>query len=140
MEIKVFKINDPSVLNEAFKIRKEVFVVEQQVDEKEEYEFEDESIHFIAKVNGEYAGTARWRVTDKGVKLERFAVKKEFRSTGVGSHLLSTVINDIPAEHHYLYLHAQLSAMGLYSKYNFVAEGEMFEEAGIQHYKMVLKR
>ncbi len=140
MEIKVFKINDPSVLNEAFKIRKEVFVVEQQVDEKEEYEFEDESIHFIAKVNGEYAGTARWRVTDKGVKLERFAVKKEFRSIGVGSHLLSTVINDIPAEHHYLYLHAQLSAMGLYSKYNFVAEGEMFEEAGIQHYKMVLKR
>ncbi len=140
MEIKVFKINDPSVLNEAFKIRKEVFVVEQQVDEKEEYEFEDESIHFIAKVNGEYAGTARWRVTYKGVKLERFAVKKEFRSIGVGSHLLSTVINDIPAEHHYLYLHAQLSAMGLYSKYNFVAEGEMFEEAGIQHYKMVLKR
>lgn len=140
MEIKVFKINDPSVLNEAFKIRKEVFVVEQQVDEKEEYEFEDESIHFIAKVNGEYAGTARWRVTNKGVKLERFAVKKEFRSIGVGSHLLSTVINDIPAEHHYLYLHAQLSAMGLYSKYNFVAEGEMFEEAGIQHYKMVLKR
>ncbi len=140
MEIKVFKINAPSVLNEAFKIRKEVFVVEQQVDEKEEYEFEDESIHFIAKVNGEYAGTARWRVTDKGVKLERFAVKKEFRSIGVGSHLLSTVINDIPAEHHYLYLHAQLSAMGLYSKYNFVAEGEMFEEAGIQHYKMVLKR
>lgn len=140
MEIKVLKINEPSILNEAFKIRKGVFVVEQQVDEKEEYEFEDESTHFIAMVDNEYVGTARWRATDKGIKLERFAVKKEFRSIGVGSYLLSTIINDIPTEHHYLYLHAQLSAMGLYSKYNFIAEGEMFEEAGIQHYKMVLKR
>jgi predicted GNAT family N-acyltransferase len=140
MEIKVLKIFEPDVLEQAFKIRREVFVIEQQVDENEEYEFEDESTHFIALVNGEYAGTARWRVTEKGVKLERFAVKKDFRSIGVGSYLLSTVINDIPTEHHYLYLHAQITAMGLYSKYNFIAEGELFEEAGIQHYKMVLKR
>jgi predicted GNAT family N-acyltransferase len=140
MEIKVFKIVEPTILEHAFKIRREVFVIEQKVDESEEYEFEEESTHFIAEVNGEYAGTARWRVTEKGVKLERFAVKKDFRSIGVGSHLLSTIINDIPTEHHYLYLHAQLTAIGLYAKYNFVAEGEMFEEAGIQHYKMVLKR
>ncbi len=140
MEIKILKITEPTVLQEAFKIRKEVFVVEQEVDESEEYEFEEESTHFIAMVDAEYAGTARWRVTEKGVKLERFAVKKDYRSIGVGSHLLSSIINDIPIEHHYLYLHAQLTAMGLYSKYNFKAEGEMFEEAGIQHYKMVLKR
>ena len=140
MEIKVFKIVEPTILEHAFKIRREVFVIEQKVDESEEYEFEEESTHFIAEVNGEYAGTARWRVTEKGVKLERFAVKKDFRSIGVGSHLLSTIINDIPTEHHYLYLHAQLTAIGLYAKYNFVAEGEMFEEAGIQHYKMVMKR
>lgn len=140
MEIKILKITEPTVLQEAFKIRKEVFVVEQKVDESEEYEYEEESTHFIAMVNNEYAGTARWRLTDKGVKLERFAVKKDFRSLGVGSRLLSSIINDIPTEHHYLYLHAQLTAMGLYSKYNFIAEGEMFEEAGIQHYKMILKR
>lgn len=140
MDIKVFKINDPSILQEAFKIRKEVFVIEQEVDETEEYEFEEESTHFIAIVDGQYAGTARWRLTDKGVKLERFAVKKEFRSLGLGSQLLSTILNDIPENHHYLYLHAQLTAMGLYSKFNFIAEGDMFEEAGIKHYKMVLNR
>lgn len=140
MVIEVLKINDPTVLEQAFKIRKEVFVLEQKVDEKEEYEFEDESIHFIAIVDGQYAGTARWRLTEKGVKLERFAVRKEFRSSGVGSQLVSTVIKDIPEDYRYLYLHAQLSAMGLYSKFNFLVEGDMFEEAGIQHYKMVLKR
>lgn len=140
MEISVSKIYDQGVLQEAFRIRREVFVLEQKVDESEEYEFEDESTHFIAMIDGQYAGTARWRITDKGVKLERFAVKKEFRSLGIGSHLLSTIINDIPEQYHYLYLHAQITAMGLYSKYNFVVEGDLFEEAGIKHYKMVLKR
>lgn len=140
MEINVSKIKDSSVLEEAHKIRHEVFVLEQNVDESEEYEFEGESTHFIAMVDGQYAGTARWRITDKGVKLERFAVKIEYRSLGLGSYLLSTIINDIPEEYHYLYLHAQLTAMGLYAKYDFIVEGEMFEEAGIKHYKMVLKR
>lgn len=140
MSVQVQKINNNETLEEAFKIRKVVFVVEQEVDEAEEYEFEEESVHFIASVDGKYAGTARWRKTDKGVKLERFAVLKEFRSKGVGSALVSAILNDIPSDHHYLYLHAQITAMGLYAKFGFESEGDMFEEAGIKHYKMILKR
>lgn len=140
MSISVNKIIDKSVLEEAFKIRRQVFVIEQNVDEGEEYEFEDVSTHFIASINGKNAGTARWRVTENGVKLERFAVLSEYRSAGIGSALLQTIIADIPLNHHYLYLHAQLTAMGLYAKYGFVETGPMFEEAGIKHYKMVLNR
>lgn len=80
------------------------------------------------------------RKTENGVKLERFAVLEKFRSSGVGSALLQAVIADIPSEHNYLYLHAQLTAMGLYSKYGFTETGPMFEEAGIKHFKMVLRR
>ena len=54
--------------------------------------------------------------------------------------LMNAVINDIPSNHQYLYLHAQLTAMGLYAKYGFVETGPMFEEAGIKHFKMVLNR
>jgi predicted GNAT family N-acyltransferase len=140
MNIIVKKITDNSTLNEAYNIRREVFVVEQRVDEREEYEHEEISVHFIARIDNEYAGTARWRITENGVKLERFAVLNKFRSAGVGSALLKAVIEDIPAEHKYLYLHAQLTAMGLYSKFGFTETGPMFEEAGIQHYKMVLNR
>lgn len=140
MNIIVKKITDNSTLNEAYNIRREVFVVEQRVDEREEYEHEEISVHFIARIENEYAGTARWRITENGVKLERFAVLGKFRSAGVGSALLKAVIEDIPTEHKYLYLHAQLTAMGLYSKFGFTETGPMFEEAGIQHYKMVLNR
>ena len=54
--------------------------------------------------------------------------------------MVQTVINDLPKEAHYVYLHAQLDAMPLYKKFNFMAEGDQFEEAGIQHFKMVLKK
>lgn len=140
MEIIISDIKDENTLNEAFKIRKKVFVEEQEVDESEEYEFEEESHHFIASVNGKFVGTARWRKTEKGVKLERFAILKEYRSMGVGSALVQAVVKNIPAEFTYLYLHAQLTAMGLYAKFGFVEEGPMFEEAGIKHFKMVLRR
>ena len=136
--IEVIKIKSQNELDYAHKIRQEVFVVEQQVDERLEYEFEEESVQFLAKVNHEPAGTARWRKTEKGIKLERFAVLKKFRSSGVGSALLSAIIQDIP-ENSYLYLHAQLSAMGLYSKFGFIAVGNKFIEADIEHFKMELK-
>lgn len=125
----------------AFAIRREVFVEEQQVDTREEYdEFEATSQHYLAMLADQAVGTCRWRKTANGIKLERFAVLKPFRSSGVGSALVAACLHDIPASEGYLYLHAQLTAVGLYKKMGFVAEGEQFTEANIQHYKMVLKR
>ena len=54
--------------------------------------------------------------------------------------MISTILNDLPKEASYIYLHAQLDAMPLYQKFNFITEGDQFEEAGIQHFKMVLKK
>lgn len=136
--IGVLKIESQAQLDLAHKIRHDVFVVEQQVDESLEYEFEEESIQFLALVDNQPAGTARWRKTENGIKLERFAILKEYRSCGVGSALLKTIIQDIPINN-YVYLHAQLSAMGLYTKYGFVAVGDQFTEADIAHFKMELK-
>jgi len=140
------KIITEDFLEKAFSIRKKVFVEEQQVAEEEEYdEFENTAIHFIVleeKINKACA-TARWRFTDKGIKLERFAVLKEFRNQGIGQLLLKTILEDIAqipeTEDKQIYLHAQLSAMNLYAKFHFVPVGEMFEECNIKHYKMVKK-
>lgn len=140
-QISVEKVKNPSeALDQVFAIRKEVFVVEQNCPPELEWEFEDESTHFLARVDGQPAGAARWRRTDKGYKLERFAVLRAFRGQGIGQELVKNVLADLPADAGYVYLHAQIQAMGLYQKFGFVAEGPQFEEAGIQHFKMVLKR
>jgi predicted GNAT family N-acyltransferase len=80
MKPTVEKITTEEGLKAAFQIRELVFVVEQEVDASEEYdEFEDTSIHFLAKLDGAPVGTARWRFTQNGVKMERFAVLQEAR-------------------------------------------------------------
>ncbi len=135
--IQVNKINNMADLEEAFAIRKQVVVIEQQCPEEEEYEHDEISIHYLATVNGIPAGTARWRVTENGVKLERFAVLQEYRKRGVASALLETILDElILQQQKKIYLHAQLQAMSLYEKFGFERQGELFYEAGIGHYKM----
>ena len=137
--IEVHKVTNSAELEKVFAIRREVFVGEQDCPPELEWEFEDESTHFLATVDGVPAGACRWRKTDKGYKLERFAVLKKFRNMGVGQELVKTVLNDLPADAPYVYMHAQLPAISLYERFNFEKTGPEFEEAGIRHYKMVRK-
>lgn len=137
--IEVNKVSDPAELEKVFAIRREVFVGEQNCPPELEWEFEDESVHFLATLNGNPSGAARWRKTDKGYKLERFAVLIDARNQGVAQALVKAVLNDLPADAHSVYLHAQVPAVGLYEKFGFAKLGEEFEEAGIRHFKMAKK-
>jgi len=138
-KIEITKVTDPAELEKVFAIRREVFVGEQNCPPELEWEFEDESTHFLATIDGEPGGACRWRKTDNGYKLERFAVLKKFRGCGVGQELVKAALNDLPQDAVYVYLHAQLGAIPLYEKFNFEKVGDEFEEAGIRHYKMVKK-
>lgn len=145
MDLSVSKVENQEDLKTAFRIREEVFVREQKVAPDEEYdEFENSSVHFLAYVGQQPVGTARWRSTHKGVKLERFAVLKPFRDQGVGQVLVRAVLEDIKnnpeVANKDVYMHSQVSAMGLYEKFGFGKEGEKFMECGIEHYLMKLSK
>lgn len=138
--IKVQKVSDPSSLEHVFAIRRTVFVGEQNCPPELEWDREDESTHFLATVDGIPAGACRWRKTENGYKLERFAVLREYRGQGLAQEMVRTVLGDLPADAGYIYLNAQIDARSLYSKFGFEQVGPQFEEAGIQHYKMELRR
>jgi predicted GNAT family N-acyltransferase len=137
--IEVNKVTTEDVLEKVFNIRRIVFVDEQNCPPELEWENEDVSTHFLATIDGEPVGACRWRKTDAGYKLERFAVLQAYRGRKVGQALVAAALADLPGDAEYIYLNAQLDAMGLYAKFGFVAEGPQFEEAGIQHFKMVKK-
>ncbi len=137
-KIEVRRVSDADKLEQVFAIRRKVFVDEQNCPPELEWEYEDESVHFLGSVNGIPAAASRWRKTANGYKLERFAVLKEFRGIGMGQALVAAVLKDLPADAEYIYLHAQIAAMPLYAKFGFKEAGEQFEEAGIQHFKMEL--
>ena len=135
--ISIEKITDSKTQQIAWDIRHEVFVIGQNCPKEIEYEFEEESIHYIAYYNNEPAGTARIRQTENGYKLERFAVLDAFRNKGIGNALVVHLLNETNPFHKKIYLHAQLSATPLYAKNNFKPEGAHFWEADIEHVKMI---
>ncbi|MCR8559817.1 GNAT family N-acetyltransferase [Mucilaginibacter sp. BJC16-A38] len=135
--IKARKVSDAADVEKVFAIRYEVFVGEQHCPPDLELEFNDVSTHFLATVDAEPAGACRWRKTENGYKLERFAVLQKFRGMGVGQVLVKAVLDDLPADATYVYLNSQIQAVSLYEKFGFEKTGPEFEEAGMKHYKMV---
>ena len=129
--------SDTRLCTEIFRVRNEVFVSEQQVDRAEEFDsYEESSLHYLGTWNGEPAGTARWRITKGGIKLERFAVLLPLRKNGIAAAILKAVLKDVVPLKKRIYLHAQVTAVGFYEKYGFKKEGPMFSEANIDHFVM----
>jgi predicted GNAT family N-acyltransferase len=139
IEVKRFSTDDKDLAELAFSIRRKVFVVEQGVDPNLEYDKEDQANHYLLLLAGRPIATARWRETEKGIKLERFAVLPEFRNRGFGEIILAEVLEDVRSMEKTVYLHSQARAVPFYERNGFFKEGEMFVEAGIEHYYMKLE-
>jgi len=117
------------------KVRREVFIGEQQVPESEEWDDDDPvSVHALATLNREPVGTGR---LNPAGKIGRIAVVAGMRGRGIGATILRRLLDE--AYHRGLrepYLHAQLQAVPFYEKFGFTSEGEVFDEAGIPHVRM----
>ena len=120
-------------------IRYRVFVDEQGVPAELEHDAQDAlALHLLARtLDGIPFATAR--MLDDG-HIGRIAVLPAWRGRGVGSALLEALIGiahrrGIPA----VYLHAQCRAEAFYRRLGFVAEGAIFDDAGIAHRRMSLR-
>lgn len=134
--IKRFSFTEKEFAESAFAIRRQVFVEEQGVDPALEYDHEEEAHHYLLLLGDKPVATARWRETDKGIKLERFAVLPSFRNRGIGEIILKEVLKDVRQTEKVIYLHSQLKAVSFYERSGFKKSGEMFSEAGIDHFLM----
>ncbi len=117
-------------------IRRAVFIVEQGIPESIEWdEHEHSSWHAIARIDNQPAGTGRLQTDGK---LTRIAVLKDYRQHGIATNIIHKLL-DTASDHqiHRLYLNAQTSAVSLYERFGFVAQGDTFDEGGIEHIRMV---
>ena len=138
--IKTFRASDdPSGFRQAINIRTEVFIIEQNVDPPLEHEFDDEALHYLLFLENIPVSTARWRMTPKGTKLERFATLWQYRNKGLGSLLLKKILEDTLVYDRLIYLHAQLPVVSFYERHGFQKVGEVFSEADIDHFVMIYK-
>jgi predicted GNAT family N-acyltransferase len=124
----------------AFALRHEVFVVEQRVPAKLERDAYDASAdHAIAVERGGCVlATGRLVALDaRRGKVGRMAVAASRRGEGLGAMVLAELERAARARGlREVVLHAQLSAKGFYERLGYLAEGAVFEEAGIAHVTM----
>ncbi len=117
-------------------IRRDVFVVEQNVPEVLEWDGIDGACRhaIVEDATGRPIGCGR--LLPDG-HIGRMAVLREWRGRGVGSALL-VALTELARELHFpkVVLNAQTQAMPFYARYGFVPVGAPFEEAGIPHHAM----
>lgn len=121
-------------------IRQRVFVEEQGVPADLEMDAQDgEAVHWLGWRDGRVAGTARLvRYGQESAKVGRVAVLPEWRSSGLGRELMEEIhrwVKDQPLQQ--ILLDAQVHVIPFYEKLGYQAEGDIFEEAGILHQRMV---
>jgi predicted GNAT family N-acyltransferase len=121
-------------------IRRAVFQEEQGVDPQLEFDGLDPSLtHFLAYWQGQAVGTLRIRHLDeRTAKIERLAVLKFARKQGIGSQLMQEAL-DFAAEQNCtkVVINAQEYVKKMYKNLGFEPVGEVFQEAGIPHIKMI---
>ena len=128
-------------LSTCLAIRRSVFIEEQRVPEADDVDgLDQECIQVLAFEGSEPAGTARLRIADGHAKIERVAVLERFRGRAIGIALMRK-IEEIARElgHEEAMLGAQVQVIPFYEKHGWIAEGDVFMDAGIPH-RMMTKR
>jgi predicted GNAT family N-acyltransferase len=125
--------------NLAFALRREVFVIEQQIDEAEEFDAHDLTArHLVALSEGRVVGTLRLIGETGMVRVGRVAVAQAFRGRGIALAMMRYAMqHEVAAGRSRFHLDAQVDKVGFYERLGFVAEGEPFDDgSGIMHLAM----
>ncbi|WP_439133882.1 GNAT family N-acetyltransferase [Pseudomaricurvus sp.] len=120
-----------------YKVRYQVFVVEQNVPAEMELDDRDEHCcHALITLNREPVATGRIDLEDHG-RIGRVAVMQNSRQYGWGRKIMEALEEEARrAGLKSVWLHAQESALGFYEKLGYQVHGDAFMEAGILHKPM----
>ena len=136
MNVKV--VENDKELEDAFSVRRTVFIDEQNVPEEEEIdELEDEATHFVAYLEDSPIAAGRFRIVDGYGKVERICVLKETRQTGSGKALMEEIEALLLKGLHKLKLNAQTQAIPFYARLGYEVVSDEFLDAGIPHKTMI---
>ncbi|MCV4229878.1 GNAT family N-acetyltransferase [Virgibacillus sp. LDC1] len=143
MAAEIINVSTEEQLQQALDIRKDVFVLEQKVPidlEIDDYDrLESDAHHILIKSEGQYAATGRITYYNKdSAKMQRIAVRKPFRSKGIGRVLMMALeaqARELKLQ--YSVLDAQVQAEAFYRKLGYeTISDEPFDDAGIPHVRM----
>ena len=118
-------------------IRKQVFIIEQNIPEEEEWDDQDMiSDHFVVYDQDQPIATARLLQNNS---VGRVAVLKAYRGQGIGRMIMLEIIRQAhQQDRKFLQLSSQVHAISFYEKLGFSIQGDAYDQCGIPHIKMQL--
>lgn len=140
MDIKWTNNIKTATYKDALAIRYKVFVDEQNVPADLEIdEFEESSLHLVMYVENEPIATARiYELPNDTYKVQRVAVLKEYRTSGIGTTLMKEIEQKASMRKAVkLTLGSQNSAIPFYEKLGYEVSSSEFMDAGIPHHSMI---
>lgn len=120
-------------------VREQVFIKEQGVPSTLEWDgLDQDAIHLLA-INPSQQPIGTVRLLNDG-HIGRMAVLSEWRNQGIGCQLLTQIL-DIAQQRklNQVFLAAQVLAVNFYTRYGFIADNDVFMDAGIEHKNMHLQ-
>jgi len=132
-------VNSIEDLQKCLVVRSIVFCDEQKCPYTREVDGLDfQAIHFLCTADNEPIATARMRLNKDYAKIERLAVRKEYRGKSIGKDMFSFVLNHTnELGYNKIKIHAQVYLLKFYEDFGFVKQGEKFLDANIEHYCMI---
>ena len=126
-------IND-KIYKESLEIRKKVFIGELGSEPEVEICDEDKCIFLLIYVDESPAATGRIELCGKVAKLQRIAVEKDFRGSGLGYLLIKTLERKaLEKRCELIEICASMRAYDFYRKLGYKEVGEKFLRCGIEH-------
>lgn len=135
----------PAEKDACLAVRAAVFVDEQGVDPTLEYDGQDDDcLHYLAFADGQPVATARVRLLDDRIKIQRVAVLAPLRGTGLGAALMRAMMDDLAcdpaAAGRFFFLSSQVQAIPFYEKLGYKVCSDEYPDAGIPHRDMRASR
>ena len=129
---------DDKTINIAFKIRKEIFIKEQNIPKNLEIDGSDKyAKNMILTIDNKPIGTGRLIEIDNKMYIGRIAILKEYRKKGYATKIINFLLDEAKnMGYNEVFIHSQLHAKEFYEKIGFKAFGEEFLEANIPHINM----
>jgi predicted GNAT family N-acyltransferase len=118
-------------------IREQVFIIEQNISEQDEWDDQDLiSQHFVVYDNDQPIATARLLQNNS---VGRVAVLKPYRGQGIGHLIMLEIITYARQQsRQVLQLSSQVHAISFYEKLGFKVQGNQYDECGIPHIEMII--
>jgi predicted GNAT family N-acyltransferase len=118
-------------------VRRAVFIEEQRVPAALEWDGLDAACHHVLVTAAGHRPVGTGRMKPDG-HIGRMAVLKDYRGQGIGSAILTALLDFARQQHcARVYLHAQVAAIVFYEKHGFTVDSEEFMDAGMPHRNMV---